>query len=83
MSDIIAKIEIEQGKDHLPTLMKVRFSPQTWNFAFYISRMAPYSLGMSDESYRKEEIRNATFAMINMIEKQVKAAVKEELGVDL
>lgn len=76
----IAKIEIEQGKDALPTLMRVQFDIMTWNFAMRIEGALWTEL---DEKRRSLELRRCIDSALDLIRQEMRKAAKEQTGINV
>lgn len=80
MSDI-ARVAIERGGDYLPTIIKIEFSPITWNFAFHMGRFCMPPL--KEEERLEIEARDAVRHCVYMIECELKRAVAKHLGIKI
>lgn len=81
MSGDIAEVKIEPGNEALPTLLRIRFNPMPWNFAFHQGRMERW-LG-SEAECQKLEVREAVRKCAYMIERDLMRAVENQLGIKL
>lgn len=75
----IARIKIEKGDEYHPTIMKLQFTPEVWNFAFHQGRMERW-LG-SEEELQRLEARHAVEKCTNMIQRELMRAMDEQLGI--
>lgn len=78
----IARIEIEKGTEDFTTIIKIQFSPQVWNFTYNHSHFTERMM-LSEEEVRKLEVREAVRKTAYMIERELRDAVKEQLGIIL
>lgn len=78
MSDI-AIITVEKGTELLPTIIKIKFSPMPWNFAFHQGRFEPWR--GSEKEVQQLEVRHAIEKCAYMFERELKVAAKKQLGI--
>lgn len=79
----IARIKIEKGNEHLPTLIKIQFSPEVWNFVVNDSFLLARYSNMSEEESQIFEVREAIRKASNLIEKELYLAAEDQLGIKL
>lgn len=75
----IARVKIEKGDEFLPTLLKIQFTPETWNFAFHQGRLEKW-MG-SEEECQRIEARHAVEKCAYMIQRELMKAMEEQLGI--
>lgn len=80
MTDI-AEVKIEKGTETVPTLLRIRFNPMPWNFAFHQGRMERW-IG-SEAECQELEVREAIRKCVYLIERELRVAVRNQLGIDV
>jgi len=75
----IAEIKIEKGDEYHPTIMRIRFTPMPWMFAFHQGRMEKW-VG-SEENCQREEVRHAVEKCTYMIQRELMRAVEKQLNI--
>lgn len=75
----IAEVRIEKGTEVVPTLLRIRFTPMPWNFAFHQGRMEKW-MG-SEEECQRLEVRCAIEKCVYLIHRELMAACEEQLGI--
>ncbi len=77
----IAEIKIQKGTETLPTILRIRFNPMPWNFAFNQNRMERW-MG-SEEDCQRYEVKEAVLKCLNLIRQELFAAVSNQLEIHL
>jgi len=75
----LTKITIEEGDEYHPTYMRIQFTPEHINFAFYQNRLEKW-LGSEDE-IKRLEVRRAIESCVNLIAKEMIKAAEEQLDI--
>lgn len=73
MSDFV-KIRFEESTDMLPCMLRVNFSPVTWNMAFKMRDQF-----FTENELKKIEARHCIQQFLYMLEKELMAALPEHL----
>lgn len=73
MSDFV-KIRFEEGTEYLPCMLRVNFSPMTWNMAFKMRDRF-----FTDKEVKKIEARQCIQRFVYMLEKELMDALPEHL----
>lgn len=79
MSANIAEVTIEKGTEAVPTLLRIRFTPMPWNFAFHQGRMEKWR--GSEEELQRLEVRHAVEKCANLIARELMIAAEKQLGI--
>lgn len=79
MSNNIAKITIEKGDEYHPTYMRIQFTPEHINFAFYQGRLERWFGSEADR--QKLEVRRAIEACLNLISRELMRAAADQLDI--
>lgn len=73
MSDLV-RIRFEESTEVLPCMLRVQFSPITWNMAFKMRDLLPL-----DDRLKKKEAFDCIHSFLRMMEKELIAALPEHL----